>query len=336
MATASLPVQAGPFFVVGDTLNAYPYQTFGDDGDGRPPGLAAEASAVVDATGVATFAGLVGGRSYWIGTGTTPFKYLAATVPTPSPYVTLSTDSADAGKGVDFYTGAALTTLAITADPTGNKGSVNVTPTLTGANDVYKAAVRGNATIAAATGSSTFLNPSSFFGVKGYISGANLSGTANTLAGVHGIYNVTGTSASVLPKAGVIGVVGDTTTTADCAVMGYLDGDGGVTTARAAFGVMMQNSSGASGFQYGLDLQLQLVTGHETYSQAYKKADVRLQNGQEVYTGAETTRDAVRAAVGTQGAIGSLYCSSAGKMYLKVAAGDATTDWQRVTTTAAD
>lgn len=55
-----------------------------------------------------------------------------------------------------------------------------------------------------------------------------------------------------------------------------------------------------------------------------------------LYTGACTTRDTVRAEVGTGGAVGSLYLSTAGKLYLKVAAAGATTDWQKVTATAAD
>lgn len=55
-----------------------------------------------------------------------------------------------------------------------------------------------------------------------------------------------------------------------------------------------------------------------------------------IYTGAQTTRDTVRAEVGTGGAIGSVYFSSAGKIYLKVANAGATADWAKVTTSAAD
>lgn len=55
-----------------------------------------------------------------------------------------------------------------------------------------------------------------------------------------------------------------------------------------------------------------------------------------IYTGAQTTRDTVRTEVGTSGAIGSLYLSTAGKIYLKVANADATADWAKVTTSAAD
>lgn len=55
-----------------------------------------------------------------------------------------------------------------------------------------------------------------------------------------------------------------------------------------------------------------------------------------IYTGACTTRDTVRAEVGLGGAIGSVYFSSAGKIYLKVANADATADWAKVTSSAAD
>lgn len=55
-----------------------------------------------------------------------------------------------------------------------------------------------------------------------------------------------------------------------------------------------------------------------------------------IYTGAQTTRDTVRAEVGLGGAVGSVYFSSAGKIYLKVANADATADWAKVTTSAAD
>lgn len=58
--------------------------------------------------------------------------------------------------------------------------------------------------------------------------------------------------------------------------------------------------------------------------------------GAMIYTGAQTTRDTVRSEVGTAGAIGSIYLSSAGKIYLKVANAGATADWAKVTTSAAD
>jgi len=60
-------------------------------------------------------------------------------------------------------------------------------------------------------------------------------------------------------------------------------------------------------------------------------------SGAFVYSGNATTRLGVNTQVGTAGSNGSIYLSTAGKIYLKVAAtGTAATDWQRVTTTSVD
>ena len=64
-------------------------------------------------------------------------------------------------------------------------------------------------------------------------------------------------------------------------------------------------------------------------------APIRLPNGACIFSGALTTRDTVRAAAGTC-TIGSIYLSSAGKMYLKVANNAATADWALVSHTDAD
>jgi hypothetical protein len=62
-----------------------------------------------------------------------------------------------------------------------------------------------------------------------------------------------------------------------------------------------------------------------------------LPGGPVVFTGAATTRSGVNTQVGTAGSNGSIYLSTAGKIYLKVSdTGAAATDWQRVTTTAVD
>lgn len=59
--------------------------------------------------------------------------------------------------------------------------------------------------------------------------------------------------------------------------------------------------------------------------------------GPVVFTGTATTRAAVNTQVGAVGSNGSIYLSTAGKMYLRVdGTGVAATDWQRVTTTAVD
>jgi len=59
--------------------------------------------------------------------------------------------------------------------------------------------------------------------------------------------------------------------------------------------------------------------------------------GAYVFSGSANTRADVNTQVGTTGSNGSIYLSTAGKIYLKIAAtGTAETDWQRVTTTAVD
>lgn len=58
--------------------------------------------------------------------------------------------------------------------------------------------------------------------------------------------------------------------------------------------------------------------------------------GVSIFAGAQTTRAGVYGEVTPIAAIGSIYMSTAGKQYVKVANAGASTDWQRVTTTAAD
>ena len=110
------------------------------------------------------------------------------------------------------------------------------------------------------------------------MTGANLTKTRNYVTGVTGQYLVTGTNASEFIKAGVLGVVGDQTTTADGAVVAYLDGDGGLTTANAAYAVSMKNSTAGSGFNYGLDLQF-INLNLAGVTSPYKQADIRFNNG---------------------------------------------------------
>lgn len=130
-------------------------------------------------------------------------------------------------------------------------------------------------------GSSTLLEPSSAQGVKGQVyATTNQTSTSTYYIGVMGRYLISGTNASVYPKAGVLGVVGDNTTTADAGVMAFIDGDGGLTTARAGFGIAMTNSTAGSGFDYGLDLKIQdpVVAGGGSAGSVkpYHTAEVRL------------------------------------------------------------
>jgi len=128
-------------------------------------------------------------------------------------------------------------------------------------------------------GSNSSSDPASAQAIRGRVTGSNLTQTRNYVTGVTGQYLVTGTNASEFIKAGVLGVVGDQTTTADGAVVAYLDGDGGLTTANAAYAVSMKNSTPNSGFNYGLDLQfISLNLGGVTTSK-FKQADIRFNNG---------------------------------------------------------
>lgn len=80
------------------------------------------------------------------------------------------------------------------------------------------------------------------------------------------------------------------------------------------------------------------VTGRDLGSDG-QRWDAFLQavqvGGLTIGYGSASTRAAVLAAYPSV-AIGSIYLSTAGKMYLKVANAAASTDWQRVTATAAD
>lgn len=80
----------------------------------------------------------------------------------------------------------------------------------------------------------------------------------------------------------------------------------------------------------------QVALVNSTGASIFGSASLLVADTTYVYTGAQTTRDTVRAEVGSGGAIGSIYLSSAGKVYVKVANAGATADWEKVTTSAAD
>ena len=136
-----------------------------------------------------------------------------------------------------------------------------------------------------AFGSSDATDPSSAQGSSGQVFGSNLTSTATYYVGATGRYLITGTNASTFPKVGMLGVIGNTTTTGDAAVMAWMDGDGGTTTARAGFGIGMTQSTAASGFDYGMDLELQDAVGGGASVQPYKKAEIRVSNDVVVMTG---------------------------------------------------
>ena len=160
-------------------------------------------------------------------------------------------------------------------------GRANVTGNANAAGAGATVGVRSILNVESSFGSNDPTNPASAQAVRGRITGTNLTGNSNYLTGVTGQYLITGTNASDFLKTGVLGVVGDQTTTADAAVVAYLDGDGGLTTAGAAYGVSMKNSTSGSGFDYGLDLQW-IDLGLPGLDAPFKQADIRFNNGVEL------------------------------------------------------
>lgn len=183
----------------------------------------------------------------------------------------------------------------------GNVNSIYAATTI--ANTVGGGATVGISSIvnvSADFGSSDANDPGSAQGLRGRVTGSNLTGTKNYVIGTTGQYLITGTNSSTFPKAGIMGVVGSGTTTADAAVMAYLDGDSGLTTATSAFKVAMINSTGGSGFDYGLDLEW-LSTGVAGTTSDFAEADIRLNNGLTIksVTTSVTDGDATSLAAGT-------------------------------------
>lgn len=81
-----------------------------------------------------------------------------------------------------------------------------------------------------------------------------------------------------------------------------------------------------------------LSVGNTTVNTAANSTTITLAGNVVITTGSATTRAAVNTALADTGSNGSIYLSTAGKIYLRIAStvGGATTDWQRVTTTAVD
>jgi hypothetical protein len=227
----------------------------------------------------------------------------------------VSSNSLNLGGTANYWNAAYINSVSITtANVTGNitggniltGGLISATGNITGGNisipngraDVTSTAntVGGGATVGvrsilaidSAFGSNDANDPASAQAVRGRVTGSNLTKTRNYVAGVTGQYLVTGTNASEFINTGLLGVVGDQTTTANAAVVAYLDGDGGLTTANAAYAVSMKNSTVGSGFDYGLDLQFIDLNLAGTTA-PFKQADIRFNNGVELVANVANT-----------------------------------------------
>ena len=119
--------------------------------------------------------------------------------------------------------------------------------------------------------------------------------------------------------AGEFAVIGAYTNNA---VMAFMDGDSGVTTCRAAFGVAMAQTTPGSGFEFGIDLKMQdpiADGGGSSGVIAYTKANIRMEDDVVVMV------DAGAPVNGTTGddfaGTGSLYVdSTAGVLYINTGA----------------
>jgi hypothetical protein len=138
------------------------------------------------------------------------------------------------------------------------------------------------------------------------------------MAGAVGEFAVIGTYANFGLMAGVMGTINTNTLSGDAAVMAFMDGDSGVTTARCAFGVAMAQTTAGSGFEYGIDLKMQdpvADAGGPSGVIPYTKANIRMEDDVVVMV------DAGAPVNGTTGdnfaGTGSLYVNStAGVLYI--------------------
>jgi hypothetical protein len=183
-------------------------------------------------------------------------------------------------------------------------------------------------------GSSDYQNPGEALAVFGRVqTGAPFAAvpttTHNYMAGVAGEFAVIGTYANTALMAGVIGIINTNTLSGDAAVMAFMDGDAGVTTCRSAFGVAMAQTTGGSGFEYGLDLKMQdpvLDGGGPSGVIPYKTAEIRLAddaNDDPVVIKVGNFADGAASGVG----IGSLGVNSTtGKLFVV----DSSGNWQEL------
>jgi hypothetical protein len=143
-------------------------------------------------------------------------------------------------------------------------------------------------------GSSSYLTPGEAFSVFGRVqSGAPFAAvpttTFNHMAGTVGEFAVIGTYNNFGLMAGVMGTINTNTLSGDAAVMAFMDGDSGLTTARCAYGVAMAQTTAGSGFEYGIDLKMQdpvADAGGPSSVKPYTKANIRMETDVVVMTGA--------------------------------------------------
>jgi len=102
-------------------------------------------------------------------------------------------------------------------------------------------------------------------------------------------------------------------------------------------GYQLETANG-SFLDYGLNIyndgtMKSAIWLHNNPSGGTMVSDIITSSGAKVFTGSAANESAVYAAVGTDGATGSIYLSTAGGLYVQVANAGADADWEKVTTT---
>lgn len=161
-------------------------------------------------------------------------------------------------------------------------------------------------------------DPSFLAPIMGNLLGSTLTKAGNYLAGLIGHFTVDGANSSTYPTGAVLAGIGDGVTDVHGAVVAYIDGDSAQTNAGAMFKVMSNNSTAASGPDYGLDLQDAAHDGFKPVDEAfYKKAPLRLPADVVVLTGAAAPTDGGAGTGQGFAGPGSLYVDTAGaKLYI--------------------
>lgn len=176
-----------------------------------------------------------------------------------------------------------------------------------------------------AAGSDDGADPSYLGVVMGNVLGADLTEDANYIGGVIGAYSVTGTKATTYPTGAVLAQITDGVTEVDGAVTAYIDGDGSVTTANAAFKIKSNNSTAGSGFGWVIDGCDAAHDGYLAATPRFGFARIAINSVDlpvGIYFGVATGDAAIVAQVGADNTIadGSLYIShlaGAGKLFQK-------------------
>jgi len=165
--------------------------------------------------------------------------------------------------------------------------------------------------LAADAGTSVAADTADLFGIRGVVTGATLTRTKNFIAGVSAKYNITGAKSTTYPAAAVLAQIGNGVTAADGAVVAAIAGDTSITNCTAMFKVMNQNSIGASGPDFGVDLQDAAHDGYKAVdSLFYKKAVVRLTDDIVLLTGTVVPTDGVAGTGAGNAGPGSLYLNT--------------------------